>query len=234
MAEVKFTNISPGDLPRTLRDPDIVFSDLGISVLKTKIARFDELAKDSPVDTSYLGTPVYDTIVFGDTENQNRNNYYNLSGELVTITPMVLHDAVLDVSQTKRIISTPIQGRNGEVKEYISDGDYVINLTGNISGIYDFNKNTWISPSRFFPKGEVFNMVDICRAGASIPISSTFLREIFRVTQVIISDYKFTQRRGYRNQQYFEINMMSDADVILEYTEEDVNDSDKLQTILNA
>ena len=67
---------------------------------------------------SMLGTPVFADMIL---QNDSKGS---LKLQLLWV--------LLEVTQTKIIIKTPVQGRNGTVKEYISDGDYIVNIRGGL------------------------------------------------------------------------------------------------------
>lgn len=239
MAKIKFTNIDLSDIPRAIQGATFVSSDLGVSAIKSNIAfknvaLYEQSQADSSDAKSYLGTPVFDTITLGNLSNKSQNSYIDILGEQKTFEPIRIYNAILEVTQTKNIINTPIQGRNGTIKQYISDGDFLITLNGRVSGVYDNVTGQWSYDSKKFPQQGVKSIIDICKVNANISVSSFFLYELFGITDVVITDYSFFQREGNRNEQLFTINMLSDSDAILEFTEEQVNESEFLNTILNV
>lgn len=239
MTQIKFTNIDLRDLPRTVDKVNFVVSDLGISLAKTALAfndiqRYQQSELDEPEAMSYLGTPVYDTFTFGNLTDTSENSYINILGERTEFSPIRIYNAILSVSQTKNIVSQAIQGRNGTIKQYISEGDFVISLNGKVSGVYNTANNTWDYNSRKFPETGTKAIKDICAVNANIDVSSAFLQQVFDITNVVITDYSFTQREGNRNEQMFNVNMLSDSDTLLEFTEEQANDQDFLNDLLNV
>ena len=74
--------------------------------------------------TSYLGTPVFSNLDF------IGGSYKNLQGEQIEYEDLRIDTVLFDVSQQKNVVTTEIQGRNGTIKEYISDGDFAINISG--------------------------------------------------------------------------------------------------------
>lgn len=201
---------------------------------KTKIyqSSLKNIISDTPSHISYLGTPVYDSVTIGDLDDRNKNKYFDLLGNEISFSPIRFDDVLLDVSLVKNIVSTPIQGRNNTIKQYISDGDFNIMITGRISGKWD--GQSWNMNGQYYPEFELKILADICKAGYSLPIESKFLNNIFSVDKIVISDYKMTQIEGGRYSQSFELNCMSDEDVILEFTEEDVSNDETLSDILNV
>lgn len=200
---------------------------------KTKIYQktLQNISTDLPTHNSYLGTPVYDSLTIGELEEENK--YVDLLGNEVKYTPLRFDEVLLDVSMVKNIVSTPIQGRNSTIKQYISDGDFNILVTGRISASWN-GKNWEKKYGEYYPEMDIKWLVDICKAGYALPVTSNFLNSIFGIDLMVINDYRLVQSEGGRYSQVFELNCLSDKEVILEFTEEDVNDDETLASILNV
>jgi len=156
---------------------------------------------------SWLGTPVYDLLripAFSYTDNK---------GEQVNVGAAIDFETVLlEVSQTRNIITTAVQGRNGTVKEYISDGDYQISITGVISSKYN-NVAPFESDITYI--NSVFAML---KANVSIPVACNFL-DMFQINSMVVLDYKFNQIEGARNTIGFSMNCLSDEPFEIKYSE---------------
>jgi len=152
--------------------------------------------------SAYLGTPIMTSITFGDPgpdkANPQTNYYIDINGNNIPYTPVTLDLVLLTVNQTKNIVKTTIQGRNGTVKEYVSDGDYAIELKGIVS-----------DPNNYFPQEMIQNLIYICQISAEIPVISDYL-SMFGIYNVVIETYHFPQEEGFNSQQEFTINMVSD------------------------
>lgn len=165
--------------------------------------------KEEPVSMSdFLGTPIMSNITFGnpgpDPKNPITNYYIDLNGNQIPYEPLTLDLVLLTVSNDKNIIKTVIQGRNGTVKEYISDGDYQIELKGIIS-----NKDN------VYPKETIQKLINILKIPSEIPVISDYL-QLFGINYVVIVPSNFPQIEGFRNQQEFTITMLSDEPINLE------------------
>lgn len=204
----------------------------GVALVKTQFLKrtLQNIQTDVPTHNSYLGTPVYDSLTLG---NLNETNpYFNILGEEVEFIPIRFDEVLLDVSLQKVIVSTQIRGRNGTIKQYISDNDYTIIATGRISGRW--NGSSWTKNGKYYPEQEIQNLVNICKAGYMIPVTSGFLNNIFGIDNIVVSDYRLTQTEGGRYSQIYELNCMSDSDVILDFTQEEVENSETLNNILGV
>jgi len=146
----------------------------------------------SPV-TSLLGNTVYSNLFI------EGGTYVDPEGT-EQIYPTTLYDTVvITVSQTKNIVTTPIQGRNGTVKEYISDGDYEVTISITISDV--FNNQ--------YPKAEVESLLSALKANDSISVDSDFLSYL-GITDLVVTNYSIPQIEGVVNQQKVIINAISD------------------------
>jgi len=151
---------------------------------------------DTPVATSYLGTPIYDLLIF-----QNKDT--GISED------MNLADVLLTVSQSKNIVKTQISGRAGTVKEYISLNDFQINVQGYLIGV---NPNE-------FPKNLVALWEQYMNLNTQISVASNFL-SIFDITSVVVDTFRIAQQEGFRNAVPFTMSLISDEDIELQLSDD--------------
>ena len=178
----------------------------GIESNKEDEYKVGELIQDkSDLKPSMFGTPVFSNLEI------KPFSYDTLDGENIQIANGIIIDTVIiTVTQTKNIVKTPIQGRNGTVKEYVSDGDYLIEISGAI-----------VSPDRTYPQTEVNELIQILKAPLAIPADSLISEYLnwFDIHSIVIESYDFPQTEGTRNQQEFRISAVSDIPVELEIDE---------------
>lgn len=156
---------------------------------------------------SWLGTAVYDIVRIPSF------SYTDLDGNEVNIGTEIDFDTVLmEVTQTKNIVTTPVQGRNGTVKEYISDGDYQISISGVITTKYN-NVAPFESDIAY-----VNSVFSILKAPLAIPVASNFLG-MFNINSMVVLDYKLGQVEGSRNTISFSMNCLSDEPFEIEFTQ---------------
>lgn len=155
---------------------------------------------DSTDFRSYLGTPVYSPLEFLKTSGTSLDNSLGV-GEAKGNSDVFLRvDTVLFVvSQSKNIVKTPIMGRNGTVKEYISEGDYMIDIRGVIVGQYP----------EIFPRDEVRLLNELLSLPKAIPVACEFL-QIFGIDSLVVEGFTIAQKLGSRNEVPFEIQALSD------------------------
>ncbi len=124
----------------------------------------------------------------------------------------VLKIATVEITNSKNIITTPIQGLDGTVKEYISDGDDEIRIRATIVG----------GAADYYPQTEIEEILSILKIKDAINIYSTVLNKYFNINSVIVTDYSFSQPEvGMRNIQSLDLSLLSDDPsiykVILQY-----------------
>ena len=182
--------------PRVQVEPKKVLANFGLQALKAKFYPINDPGGDFPVATSEMGTPVFSNIGFLD------GSFTNLEGERVEYEYLEINTVLFTVNQSKNIIKTPIQGRNGTVKEYISDGDFDISIRGLIVSS---------NPNRY-PKEDVNKLMKILTVQDSLEITSPFLLRL-GITNIVIESYSLPESEGFQNIQAFEINAVSDEPI---------------------
>jgi len=125
---------------------------------------------------------------------------------------VILKNVICVITMDKNIVTTAMQGRKGTVKEYISNGDYQVQLTGTID-------NTDINDPYSYPEAAVQELINMLDVADSLEFQSRFLR-FFDITNLLVRNYKFSQRSGSGSNQEFEISCLSDEAVELVIKEE--------------
>ncbi len=147
-----------------------------------------------PLYRSSIGTPVFTDIEFV-------GGQYTINGVAYQFGSVKLETVLLTVTQQKLIVKTPIQGRNGTVKEYISDGDYQVNIRGVIT-----------SPNGIIPDTDVRFLKQMLDAPIPIAVNCRWLQNL-DIDNIVIDNYIFMQTEGGMSYQGFEINAISDLPV---------------------
>lgn len=112
---------------------------------------------------------------------------------------LLLPDALCVVTMSKNIIKTPLQGRSGTVKEYITDGDYQVTVNGTIT---DPTPDT-------FPEAEVGQLIHLCQLPEAVDVVSEFLQGL-GIFQLVVESYNLNQESGYINRQKYSLKCLSD------------------------
>ena len=192
-------------------DPEIVLKGFGLQAFKRTFYSVrqdaegqDENAPD-PVPTTYLGTPVFCNLEL------IPGRYVNKDGDKIDYAGGVgsenfrIDTVLIDVSQQKQIIKTPIQGVSGTVKEYISMGDYQVKVRG---ALVD-------QSAQRYPQEQAQQLREFLEVEDSIAIASRFLNDIFEVHKLVIESFSFPQVEGFQNVQLFEFSAISDDPIEL-------------------
>ena len=165
--------------------------------LQTRAFKFDE--DNGGTNQNFFGTQVISNLEI------EPFNYEDIDGLPVSIlTGFSLDAVVMTVTQTKNIITTPVQGRNGTVKEYISDGDYIIDVEGIIA-----------TRDSSYPTSEVKALVRILKAPVPVKMTSQFLA-YFGISDLVVTNYELPQEKGFENVQPFRFTAISDTPLELQ------------------
>jgi hypothetical protein len=149
---------------------------------------------DPIIGTSYLGTPIYGEIIIKDTIDRVVSSS-GFSGDGWAR----FQTCASVVDKPRNIVRTPVHGRNGTVKEYISDDDYHIEIYGEIVSI---------TPD-VAPHVDVKNINDLCTLPNEIIIVSDFIHS-FGVTNCVVEHFNCRQVKGTRNVIEFTMRLLSD------------------------
>lgn len=169
--------------------PAFVLAVFGLGALKKTLLKNDSENIDTQVGTTRYGAPIFKF-------SEIKLSYAG--------SDILLDTAILSISQSKNIVTTTLQGRDGTVKEYISDGDYEIN----IKGVLD-SGNMFV-----YPESLVRQLKDICDIKDNIEIKSPFA-EMLGITEAVITGYSFGQVPAGYNVQPYDITLLSDVPLII-------------------
>ena len=143
--------------------------------------------------SNYIGVPTLTSLAF---------QYNNVRVELV--------ECIITVNQEKNIVTTPMQGRDGTVKEYISDGDYTISVDVAVSSyVIDQKGQSDFNDSHAYPLSQLEDMIAILKIKDTLEVHSDFLT-LFGVNNVVVKSYGMVQET-HSNRQAFNIQMLSDS-----------------------
>lgn len=169
--------------------------------IKSKDSRSDvsvrDITQNIPERTrSQLGTSKVGQFIIKTTEDvaigDGMSSFQNGQGYII------LETALGTISQDRNIIVTPVQGRNGTVKEYISDGDFQISITGKI-----------VDKDNKFPDDQVQDIANVFKTPNEIVIVNSFLYN-FDIKNIVVKSYKIEQIEGADNVYNITIEMLSD------------------------
>lgn len=146
-----------------------------------------------------LGLPVWDTVTL-------IAEPYTTDDGLVITTPtgLNLEIALIEISNDRNIVKTKIAGANGTIKEYMSDGDFNINIKGSLVSKY----------SNMPPIDELDTLNIIIKHPEALTVRSNFL-DYFDIQKLVIEKPVVKQREGMRNVVDFELQCVSDYKYVL-------------------
>lgn len=193
----------------------LILKGAGLGLLKPKFFVIDQKEANKEDTSQYetsksskWGLPMFDEFKFN-ANSANQLRYTASSdfggGEVIISAPFTFETALLTINQSKNIIVTKIAGRNGSVKEYMSDGDFVVNLKGFIAG--DIANQ---APNLT----KLDTLTQYLNAPLAIPVTSNFL-DAFKISNLVITDYSYSQREGMRNVIDINIDFLSDSPIEL-------------------
>lgn len=150
---------------------------------------------------SFLGTPVYEVVQI----QPEQYSYYDIlkkqkrdDGVIPEYT--FPYEILLEVSQTKKITSTEVVGRDGEILEYVGLSNYQISIKG-----FVINYAT-----QDYPDAQVRALKRILDIPQSMKVSSLFLNRL-GIDRITIKDHNIPMLEGHLQVQPFTINAVSDA-----------------------
>ena len=125
-------------------------------------------------------------------------------------------EAVVTVTREKNIVTTPIVGGNGTVKEYISDKDIALSITLAIVGVDEQGNIT-----DEYPAQGIKDLCDILDRKEALDVQSDFLT-LFDLDggafKMVVEKYIITQST-HTNRQEIVVTAVSDYDYVIYYEE---------------
>lgn len=179
-------------IPKQVPDPfapvkqanaDLIIRSFGFPFLNAELykGKIPIAVRDEPITTrrSQLGKAIFSDLQFV---------------EIGGFKHIPIDVVLFDVHQSKNIVKTDIQGRDGSVVEYNGLSDYEINIRGVICG-----------DNGVYPWDQVANLVEFLRRPQSLGIVSRYLNNMFDINEVVVKDYSFEQAEGSQSHQKFQI-----------------------------
>ena len=146
---------------------------------------------DEPVSVGPLGNPVYCDIQF------KGATYIDRDGTTKTFAGITLQTILMVVDQQKKIVTTSIDGADGEVIEYIGNSNFQVQINGVIDG-----------PNGVYPRAAVTALLGVCDVRRPIDVVCWYLQQ-FGIDKLVITDYAFPQIPGGYSSQQFSIAALS-------------------------
>lgn len=202
--------VIPNNKQEVVNTSRIIIRTFGLGALKENLYKTGmpiDFGKDNPNETSFLPTyrSYLGSYVFSDLD---------ISPEEGNLPRIQIPTVLFNVTQRKNIVVTPVQGRNGTVKEYISDGDFQINIKGVIAGLNGVYPNAQAQGN----SNLVSDLTQVLALAKSLKVNSWYLNQ-FGITELVVTDYNFPQVEGQYSTQAFEISALSNTPFELNITQ---------------
>lgn len=148
---------------------------------------------------SDFGGPVFSNLVL------KAREYINNEGVTVKTfkNDVILNTVLYDVGQQKNIVTTTVQGLDGTIKEFISDGDYTLNIKGVLVGKLNGQ----------FPLDQAKDLHEALKMCAEIQVNSWYLSQVFGISNIVVTSFQYGQEMGRQRSVAFEIQALSDKPV---------------------
>ena len=125
---------------------------------------------------------------------------------------LMINDVTVNISLQKEIVRSALVGRAGTIKEYISDGDYQLNMS---VGIVAVNDNGEIIDQ--YPERAIAQLREILERPEALEVSSLFLG-LFGITHMVVTGFTVKQMT-YSNRQVIDITAVSDSAYVIASTD---------------
>lgn len=184
-------------------DPFYYRSQYGVPIYNYLLIKGEETTLQERYST--LDTLSSYRVKYANDAGGNPNRWDELSKDgqetILTSFPAVFMDsAIISVSKKKNIVKTKIVNNSSTRKEYISSGDYNIQITG------AFTTNN----DSIYPTSDVDALVRALDAPIPLEIVSPYLFR-FGITRMVVDNFDLPQERGSYASQKFSIKATSHA-----------------------
>ncbi|MBP7174005.1 MAG: hypothetical protein KBA33_08085 [Cloacibacterium sp.] len=190
----------------------------------------EQLARGAAVNILYrFGMQTAKPFKISDTIGSNGNPVFNEIADIEGkpwLTTLGLEyggktfefiECIVTINQEKNIITTALQGRDGTIKEYISDGDYSITVDAAINNYQEISippLTPYSMPIEFtnssfeYPLEKLKELQSFLKTPDSLNIQCDLL-EVFKVRSVVVKSFNL-QQETHSNRQSIQIQLLSD------------------------
>lgn len=175
----------------------VTASEQGLRSLQAVEVR--DVLSDEQVGVSWVGRPVFSDLRF------LPGSFTDAFGQEVTYEGMVLQDPLITVTRSKQIVTTPVQGLGGTVKEHITTGDYMVSVT------YVLASNN----ANVYPADLVEQLVGLLELNTALRVEGR-LFELLGIYSLVIEGYDLPPTSGFNNIQAVSFKALSDTPIELQ------------------
>ena len=160
----------------------------------SQFLRYQDIPQDDFVE-SYLGTPIYDSLIF----------LKEFNTDLELSEDFIIDDVLFQINRPKNIVRTRVQGRDGDVNEFISNADWNITINGVL-----------VSQDQLVqPREALLTLKSIVNFENSLAVASDYLQAL-DIDTIVIDRADISQQAGYRNQLPFVLQCRSEDPIELQ------------------
>jgi len=195
-----------------LRGAENYLTGAGVNYLKGKAYEY-ALASNIPTLSSE------EQLMFEDTELPRNTIRFKFPNPTTTnpnaVYELILIGAEISAMRNNTIVSTPLVGRRGTVKEFISSQDYKITISGELIRSEKYPQYTRDDAySLAYPIEMLQDFVRLIDSQETVEIANVFLKTL-GVTNVVIENHRFKQTQKLLNVQPFSFSFISDQNIDL-------------------
>lgn len=144
-------------------------------------------------------------------------SYTDTQGDIITFPDIIFETVIITLSMKRYIKKTRITGRNtGSVKEYVSQGDWEIDIRAVITS--DAPVNEFVAKKNqtgVYPRENMHQIWQMLQAPIAIPVECWFL-QLFDINYIVIEDgVRIEQTEGGYSVQRIVIPALSDHPLII-------------------
>lgn len=117
-------------------------------------------------------------------------------------------ECIITINQEKNIVTTPMQGFDGTVKEYVSDGDYSVTIN---AAVNNYKEGDDTGASFEYPEDALKELIKILKLKSEVKCQSDFLT-YFDIQWLVVKSFDL-QQETHSNRQSINIQALSDKPV---------------------
>lgn len=195
---------------------NLILSGFGLQHVKPKFFKSSDPLKGTASDFSGAGLQPLSDDDFNMATSENGNAPISMLGTPVFCDMIIENQAqtkkmqllwvLCEVNLVKEIVKTKLQGTDNTVKEYISRGDYDVNIKG---GLYSEFSNA-------YPKADVIQLRELLELPEALKVTSEFL-QMFNIYELVVESAGFPQAEAVQNIQLFNIKCCEDKPIQLKF-----------------
>nr|WP_314801606.1 DUF6046 domain-containing protein [uncultured Capnocytophaga sp.] len=136
---------------------------------------------------------------------------------------LLFPEVIISITQQRNIVTTSLQGRDGTIKEYISNGDYGITLDIALTDYEgepdEQTDEEFLLPKQDYPISRVETLRKLLTTPQTVEVESDFLYA-FGIRSAVVTSFSL-QQETHSNRQSVQIQMLSDEPYEIKQIQQD-------------